>query len=124
MKQQKCKQGKFGFCYDYGDCEDCEINQMILKYEKRIKKLKKGNETLSAELSRYTENIKSMRAEDKKQIETNFAQKIKDEVGRYLYRTNFDGHKNFDIDYVDLCCVIDDILKDNEEVQNNDISES
>lgn len=65
-----------------------------------------------------------MRSKDKKQIETNFAQKIKDEVGRYLYRTNFDGHKNSDIDHVDLCCVIDDILKQNEEVQNDDISKS
>ena len=124
MKQQKCKQGKLGFCYDYGDCDDCEINQTILKYEKRIKKLKNTNETLSAELSRYTENINSIRAEDKKQIETNFAQKIKDEVGNYLYRTNFDGHNDFNIDYADLCCVIDAILNQNEEVQNNDISKS
>lgn len=45
MKQQKCKQGKLGFCYDYGD-------------------------------------------------------------------------------YADLCCVIDAILNQNEEVQNNDISKS
>ena len=49
MKQQKCKQGKLGYCYDYGDCEDCEINQMILKYEKRIKKLKAENSQLKNE---------------------------------------------------------------------------
>ena len=49
MKQQKCKQGKLGYCYDYGDCKDCEINQMILKYEKRIKKLKAENSRLKNE---------------------------------------------------------------------------
>ena len=55
MKQQKCKQGKLGYCYDYGDCEDCEINQMILKYEKRIKKLKAENSRLKNERNKNAE---------------------------------------------------------------------
>ena len=55
MKQQKCKQGKLGYCYDYGDCEDCEINKMILKYEKRIKKLKAENSRLKNERNKNEE---------------------------------------------------------------------
>lgn len=65
------------------------------------------------------ELIATIKAERKQAVEE-FAQKIKDGFAHYLRRTNFDGHKNFDIDYVDLCCVIDDILKQNEEVQNNE----
>lgn len=44
MKQRKCKQGKLGFCYDYGNCDDCIFSQMIAKYENKIKKLKAENE--------------------------------------------------------------------------------
>lgn len=52
MKQRKCKRGKLGFCYDYGNCNDCEISQTIEKYERKIKKLKAENEVLNREIER------------------------------------------------------------------------
>lgn len=51
MKQQKCKRGKLGFCYDYGNCEGCEISDMIIRYEGKIKRLKAKNETLNREIN-------------------------------------------------------------------------
>ena len=75
MKQQKCKQGKLGYCYDYGDCDNCEINQMILKYEKRIKKLK------------------AIYEKEKKQAVKEFAEKLKEiafqgyDPGMYIVNT-------------------------------------
>jgi len=26
MRQRKCKRGRLGFCYDYGNCDDCDFN--------------------------------------------------------------------------------------------------
>lgn len=82
MKQRKCKQGKLGGCYDYGNCDDCVFSQMIVKYENKIKKLKARNEILSADLSRCTEKAKAM-GEEKKQAVKEFAEKLKKKVHNY-----------------------------------------
>ena len=50
MKQKKCKPGKLGLCSDYGTCDDCEINRMIVRYEK---KLQKQNELYNCALRMY-----------------------------------------------------------------------
>lgn len=41
MKQKKCPL-KRGGCWDYGDCEGCEWNKLIGKYERKIARLEKA----------------------------------------------------------------------------------
>ena len=41
-----------------------------------------------------------------------FAEELKETVAKYLYRTNFDGHKDFAIDFAELCKIIDELLKE------------
>lgn len=38
MKVRKCPGSKF--CWDYGNCEGCAVGEMILKYERKIKRHK------------------------------------------------------------------------------------
>lgn len=60
MKQRKCKQGKLGFCYDYGNCDDCIFSQQIVKYENKIKKLKAMCEKEKKQVIReFTEKLKA-----------------------------------------------------------------
>lgn len=40
MKQKKCPLKK-GRCWDYGDCEGCDWNRLINKYERKIARLEK-----------------------------------------------------------------------------------
>lgn len=49
-----------------------------------------------------------------------FAQKIKDGVADYLYKTNFDGRKDNVIDMFELCEIVDKVLKEYEagEIEN------
>lgn len=44
-----------------------------------------------------------------------FAQKIKDGVADYLYKTNFDGHKENIVDIFELCEIVDSTVKEYEE---------
>lgn len=41
MKQKKCPLKK-GRCWDYGDCEGCDWNGLINKYERKIARLEKA----------------------------------------------------------------------------------
>ena len=43
-----------------------------------------------------------------------FAQKIKDGVADYLYKTNFDGHKDNIVDIFELCEIVDSTVKEYE----------
>lgn len=45
MKNRKCPYHKS--CWDYGNCEDCELGKEITRLHKRIDRLKKQNETLT-----------------------------------------------------------------------------
>ena len=40
-----------------------------------------------------------------------FAQKIKDGVADYLYKTNFDGRKDNVVDLFELCEIVDKVVK-------------
>ncbi len=44
-----------------------------------------------------------------------FAQRIKDGVANYLYKTNFDGHTYNVIDFCELCEIIDKSVKECED---------
>lgn len=46
-----------------------------------------------------------------------FAQKIKDGVADYLYKTNFDGRKDNVIDIFELCEIVDNTVKEYENEQ-------
>lgn len=111
MKQRKCKQGKLGFCYDYGNCDDCIFSQMTVKYENKIKKLKARNEILSAELSRCTEKAKAM-GEEKKQAVKEFAEKLQKELPCRDY--TFNGNTYSMILTSSTKYVIDKLLKEYE----------
>lgn len=43
-----------------------------------------------------------------------FAQKIKDGVADYLYKTNFDGRKDNVINMFELCEIVDKVVKEHE----------
>ena len=40
------------------------------------------------------------------------AQKIKDGVADYLYKTNFDGRKDNAVDLFELCEIVDKVVKE------------
>lgn len=84
MKQRKCKQGKLGFCYDYGNCDDCMFSQMIAKYENKIKKLKAENEKRLKASEEFATKHCYMKCEIAKTLVKEFAEKIKNEVYPFL----------------------------------------
>lgn len=43
-----------------------------------------------------------------------FAEKLKDSVADYLYKTNFDGHTDNVVDFPELCEIIDRVAKEYE----------
>lgn len=48
--------------------------------------------------TQFIENMKNILEIEKKNAVKEFAEKLKEKATNYLYRTNFDGHKDFDID--------------------------
>lgn len=54
-----------------------------------------------------------MNAIERRTIEE-FAQKIKDGVADYLYKTNFDGRKDNVVDLFELCEIVDNTVKEYE----------
>ena len=54
-----------------------------------------------------------MNAIERRTIEE-FAQKIKDGVADYLYKTNFDGRKDNVVDLSELCEIVDNTVKEYE----------
>lgn len=57
-----------------------------------------------------------MNAIERRTIEE-FAQKIKDGVADYLYKTNFDGRKDNVVDLFELCEIVDNTVKECENEQ-------
>lgn len=57
-----------------------------------------------------------MSAIERRTIEK-FAQKIKDGVADYLYKTNFDGRKDNVVDMFELCEIVDNTVKEYENEQ-------
>lgn len=57
-----------------------------------------------------------MSAIERRTIEE-FAQKIKDGVADYLYKTNFDGRKDNVVDLFELCEIVDNTVKEYENEQ-------
>lgn len=62
----------------------------------------------------YPEYIPDIIEELQEQAVKKFAQKIKDGVADYLYKTNFDGRKDNVVDMFELCEIIDELLKEYE----------
>ena len=57
-----------------------------------------------------------MNAIERRTIEE-LAQKIKDGVADYLYKTNFDGRKDNVVDMFELCEIVDNTVKEYENEQ-------
>ncbi len=86
MKQRKCKRGRFGFCFDYGNCDDCEINQMIARYEKKLRKQKELNKCalrMFKDFSEVNSALLSYRQNFMLQGAQEFAEILKEKFGEY-----------------------------------------
>lgn len=77
MKQTKCPNGKHSGCWDYGSCEDCPIGIMIERYEKKVKRLKSENESLTLK-NKVLKN-------EKNQAVKEFAEKFKNRMNDRKY---------------------------------------
>lgn len=55
MKNRKCPCRRN--CWDYGDCEDCDIGKAIEGLQKKVDRLKQKNKKLEAELNDIKEQL-------------------------------------------------------------------
>lgn len=58
MKNKKCPTRKR--CFDYGNCDGCDLGDNITKLHKRIDRLKKQNETLTIQRNAWALTAKAM----------------------------------------------------------------
>ena len=96
----------------------CEIERLNNEYSKAFECLKSQQreiDRLKEENERFENNMKSVLEIEKKQAVKEFAEKIKDGVADYLYKTNFDGHKENIVDIFELCEIVDSTVKEYEE---------
>lgn len=95
----------------------CEIERLNNEYSKAFERLKSQQreiDRLKEENERFENNMKSVLEIEKKQAVKEFAQKIKAGVADYLYKTNFDGHKENIVDIFELCEIVDSTVKEYE----------
>ena len=69
---------------------------------------------LQVKNEKFEQNMKNVLEIEKKNAMEELAQKIKDSVGDYLYKTNFDGRKDNVIDMFELCEIVDKVVKEYE----------
>lgn len=60
MKNRKCPCR--GHCWDYGDCENCDIGKAIAGLQKKVDRLKQKNKKLEAELNGLKEQLNEREA--------------------------------------------------------------
>ena len=109
---------------------ETELQELNIKYYNEAKDLRRKLADIEAENKRLSEKlgqillsidtVKEMNAmcnidEQRKQAVKEFAQKIKDGVADYLYKTNFDGRKDNVIDIFELCEIVDGAVKEYEQ---------
>ena len=97
------------------------MNEMYIKKVKQNSKLQKKVDKLkfivkNMEQGYYplTQLRESMEEEKSVAVEE-FAQKIKNGVADYLYKTNFDGRKDNTVDMFELCEIVDKVVKEYED---------
>ena len=84
--------------------EKCaEFNKLCFDYAK-----------LQVKNEKFEQNMKNVLKIEKKNAMEELAQKIKDGVADYLYKTNFDGRKDNVIDIFELCEIVDKVVKEYE----------
>ena len=84
--------------------EKCaEFNKLCFDYAK-----------LQVKNEKFEQNMKNVLEIEKKNAMEELAQKIKDSVADYLYKTNFDGRKDNVIDMFELCEIVDNTVKEYE----------
>ncbi len=82
--------------------EKCaEFNKLCFDYAK-----------LQVKNEKFEQNMKNVLEIEKKNAMEELAQKIKDSVADYLYKTNFDGRKDNVIDMFELCEIVDSAVKE------------
>lgn len=84
--------------------------------EQQIKEISETYEDIKEGIEigteRFLQNMKNVLEIEKKQAVKEFAEKLKEKVTSYLYRTNFDGHTDNVIDHFELCEIIDKSAKE------------
>ena len=102
-------------------CDKCPLNsimgcrnELMIKAFDTIQKLK---EERIDRLKEENAGTPCRWCEDtiRKNAVKEFAKKLKDGVADYLYKTNFDGHKDNIVDIFELCEIVDSIVKEYEE---------
>ena len=82
--------------------EKCaEFNKLCFDYAK-----------LQVKSEKFEQNMKNVLEIEKKNAVKEFAQRIKDGITNYLYKTNFDGRTDNVIDFYELCEIIDKAVKE------------
>ena len=85
--------------------EKCaEFNKLCFDYAK-----------LQVKNEKFEQNMKIVLKIEKKNAMEELAQKIKDGVADYLYKTNFDGRKDNVVDIFELCEIVDGAVKEYEQ---------
>ena len=69
---------------------------------------------LQVKSEQFERNMKNVLEIEKKNAMEELAQKIKDSVADYLYKTNFDGRKDNVVDMFELCEIVDNTVKEYE----------
>ena len=90
------------------------LNNKYRKAFERLKSQQREIDRLKKENESFENNMKSVLEIEKKQDVKEFAQKIKDGVADYLYKTNFDGRKENVVDMFELCEIVDSTVKEYE----------
>ena len=67
---------------------------------------------LQVKNEKFEQNMKNVLEIEKKNAMEELAQKIKDSVADYLYKTNFDGCKDNVVDMFELCEIVDNTVKE------------
>lgn len=101
------------------DCGECERNFNALVRLGELEDKIENGELISPydigdnEIAFFVKHNADVREDFAKE----FAQKIKDGVADYLYKTNFDGRKENVVDMFELCEIVDNTVKEYENEQ-------
>lgn len=96
------------------------MNEMYIKKVKQNSKLQKQVDELKLLVKNMEQGyypliqLRESMEEEKSVALEEFAQKIKDGVADYLYKTNFDGRKDNIVDMFELCEIVDKVVKEYE----------
>ena len=96
------------------------LNNKYRKAFERLKSQQREIDRLKKENESFENNMKSVLEIEKKQAVKEFAQKIKDGVADYLYKTNFDRRHATVVDMSEPCEIVASTVTEYEKCGAND----